>query len=183
MQALDLLLNRSSQPRLQAPSPEGEALENIKQAALRAPDHACLTPWQFIVCQNQGLTRLGEVFERAAKASDKSQKDIERATQLPFRAPMVIVAIAKFTEHNKVPWVEQVASASCAVHAMQMAALAQGFAGVWRTGSYAQNPVVKQAFNLAEQDEIVGFLYLGSSAVKPFPKPSRDSADFFADWN
>ena len=183
MQAIDLLLNRSSQPRLQAPAPEGQALENIKQAALRAPDHACLTPWKFVVCQKEGLKRLGDVFEQAAISADKSDKDIERAPKLPLRAPMVIVAIAKFTENDKVPWVEQVASASCALHAMQMAAVAQGFAGVWRTGSFAQSSTVKQAFDLSEQDEIVGFLYLGSSPIKPLPKPKRDSASFFEDWN
>jgi nitroreductase len=182
MQALDLLLTRSSQPRLQEPAPEGQALENIKQAALRAPDHACLTPWKFVVCQKEGLKRLGEVFEQAAISADKSDKEIERAPQLPLRAPMVIVAIAKFTENDKVPWIEQVASASCALHAMQMAAVAQGFAGVWRTGSYAKDPIVKQAFDLSEQDEIVGFLYLGSSPIKPLPKPKRDSAKFFEDW-
>lgn len=183
MQALDLLLNRSSQPRLQVPAPEGEVLENIKQAALRAPDHACLAPWKFIVCQNQGLTRLGKIFEQAAIAANKSEKEILRAPQLPLRAPMVMVAIAKYSEHDKVPWVEQVASASCAVHAMQMAAVAQGFAGVWRTGSFAQDANVKQAFDLAEQDEIVGFLYLGSAAVQPLPKPKRDSAEFFEHWD
>ena len=183
MQALDLLLNRSSQPRLQAPAPEGQVLENIKQAALRSPDHACLSPWKFVVCQNQGLTRLGKVFEEAAKATNKSQKEIERAPQLPFRAPMVMVAIAKYTEHDKVPWVEQVASASCAVLAMQMAAVAQGFAGVWRTGSFAKDPTVKQAFGLSEKDEIVGFLYLGSSALKRLPKPKKESSAFFEDWN
>ncbi|AGH45400.1 NAD(P)H nitroreductase [Paraglaciecola psychrophila] len=182
MQALDLLLTRSSQPRLQEPAPEGQALENIKQAALRAPDHACLTPWKFVVCQKEGLKRLGDVFEQAAISADKSDKEIERAPQLPLRAPMVIVAIAKFTENDKVPWIEQVASASCALHAMQMAAVAQGFSGVWRTGSYAKDPIVKQAFDLLEQDEIVGFLYLGSSPIKPLPKPKRDSAKFFEDW-
>jgi nitroreductase len=70
MQALDLLVNRSSQPRLQAPAPEGQALENIKQAALSAPDHAGLCPWKFVVCQNKGLTRLGKVFEQAAIAAN-----------------------------------------------------------------------------------------------------------------
>ncbi len=182
MQALDLLLNRSSQPRLQAPAPEGQALENIKQAALRAPDHACLTPWKFVVCQNQGLVRLGEVFQQAAIAANKSEKEIERAPQLPLRAPMVMVAISKYTVNDKVPWIEQVASASCAVSAMQMAAVAQGFAGVWRTGFFAKDPTVKKAFDLSEQDEIVGFLYLGSSAITRLPKPKKDSADFFENW-
>ena len=183
MQALDLLLNRCSQPRLQEPAPDGKILENIKQAALRAPDHACLTPWKFIVCQNQGLVRLGQIFEQAAIAGNKSEKDITRAIQLPLRAPMVIVAIATYTEHEKVPWVEQVASASCAVHAMQMAAVAQGYSGVWRTGSYAQDKSVKQAFALSEQDEIVGFLYLGTSATTSMSKPKKDSSEFFENWN
>ncbi len=183
MQALDLLLNRSSQPRLEAPAPAGQALENIMQAALRAPDHACLSPWKFVICQKNGLKRLGDIYEQAAIASDKSDKEVERASQLPLRAPMVIVAISQYTEHEKVPWVEQVASASCAVHAMQMAAVAQGFSGIWRTGSYAQDSLVKQAFNLADQDEIVGFLYLGSSSVKPLPKPKRDTDKFFEYWD
>ena len=183
MLALDLLLNRSSEPRLQAPPPQGQALENIKQAALRAPDHASLSPWKFIVCQNQGLTRLGNIFRQAAIVANKSEKEIERAPQLPFRAPMVMVAIAKYCEHEKVPWVEQVASASCAVHAMQMAAVAQGFSGVWRTGSFAQDPIVKQAFELSEHDEIVGFLYLGSAAVTRPPKPKKESEAFFEDWD
>ncbi|GAC31456.1 NAD(P)H nitroreductase [Paraglaciecola polaris] len=182
MDALNLLLNRSSHPRLQAPAPAGDELENIMQAALRAPDHACLSPWRFIVCEKKGLAKLGDIFEQAAIDADMTEKEIERAPELPKRAPMVIVAIAKYVEHGKVPWVEQVASASCAVHAMQMAAVAQGFSGIWRTGSYAQNENVKTALGCAEQDEIVGFLYLGTPASELSPKPARDVSEFFEYW-
>jgi nitroreductase len=182
MEALELLLTRGSQPRLQAPAPNAEELENIMQSALRAPDHACLRPWKFVVCQNNGLTKLGDIFEQAAIAADMSSVQIERAPKLPLRAPMVIVAIAKYKEHEKVPWIEQVASTSCAVHAMQMAALSQGYGGVWRTGSYAQNDFVKQAFELNEQDEIVGFLYLGTALTRAMPKPAKSTQDFFEFW-
>lgn len=183
MKGLELLLNRRSQPRLSAPAPQGEALENIMQAALRAPDHACLTPWKFVVCEKAGLDKLGEIFEQAAVNADMDQKQIARATELPKRAPMIIVAIAKYQEHEKVPWVEQVASCACAVQAMQMAAVAQGFAGIWRTGSYAQNEDVKNAFELQENDEILGFLYLGTSAIKTPSPPKRESSDYFSFWN
>ncbi|MGJ8681941.1 NAD(P)H nitroreductase [Paraglaciecola sp.] len=183
MQALDLLLNRRSHPRLQSPAPQGQALENIMQAALRAPDHAGLAPWQFIICQNQGLTKLGDVYKEAAIAGNKSERDIERAPQLPLRAPMVIVAISKYTEHAKVPWVEQVASTSCAVHSMQMAAFAQGFSGVWRTGFYAQDQHVKQALKLQDKDEIVGFLYLGTASCEVQPKPPKNSTEYFEFWD
>jgi len=183
MQALDLLLNRSSQPRLQAPAPEGEVLENIMQAALRAPDHKCLTPWKFVVCTGTGLNRLGKVFQEAAINSDAGESAINRASQLPLRAPMVIVAIADYAEDDKVPRVEQIASTACSVHAMQMAAVAQGFQGVWRTGSYAKNEDVKAAFECKPEDEILGFLYLGSSNVTPMPKPKRDTQQFFSFWD
>ncbi|MDF2180413.1 NAD(P)H nitroreductase [Aliiglaciecola sp. CAU 1673] len=179
MQALELLLNRQSQPRLQEPAPSGPALDNIFRAALRAPDHGNLTPWRFIVCKGKGLTKLGEIFEQGAIAADMSEKDIERAPSLPLRAPMVIIAITQYKEHAKVPWIEQVASTACAVQAMQMAAFAQGFGGIWRTGSYAQNEEVKNAFKLAEQDEIVGFLYLGTSVIPNSPQPSRDPNSYF----
>ncbi|WP_026375165.1 NAD(P)H nitroreductase [Aestuariibacter salexigens] len=182
MQAIELLLNRSSQPRLQAPAPSGEDLNIIMQAALRAPDHACLTPWQFVVCEGAGLGKLGEVFTQAAIVAGKSDKEIDRAGQLPLRAPMVIVAISKYKEHDKVPWVEQVASTSCAVHAMQMAAVALGYSGMWRTGSYAHDDTVKEAFNLNDEDEIVGFLYLGTPVVSPAPKPARDCSEYFSFW-
>ena len=180
---MSLLLERSSQPRLEEPAPQDEQLDNIMQAALRAPDHAALTPWRFIVCTGEGRKKLGDIYQKAAIDEGKGDKDIERAAELPLRAPMVIVAITRYQEHPKVPWVEQVASTSCAVHAMQMAAVAQGFGGVWRTGSYAQSDHVKQALNLAEDDEIVGFLYLGTAVTRPLAKPPKDSADFFELWD
>lgn len=182
MEALDLLLNRRSQPRLKAPAPEGDALENIFQAALRAPDHAALTPWRFIVCEGQGLVKLGSVFEQSAIENDKSAKEIERAPQLPLRAPMVIVAITTYKEHEKVPRVEQVASTACAVMAMQMAAQAQGFNGIWRTGAYAHCELVRKALSLSEEDEIAGFLYLGTPAIDTPPVIRPDSTPFFTYW-
>ena len=182
MQALDLLLNRRSHPRLQSPAPSGDELENIMQAALRAPDHANLTPWRFIVCQGLGLKQLGDIFEQAAIANDMSEKDITRAAELPLRAPMVIIAICQYKEHAKVPKMEQLASTSCAVHAMQLAAVAQGYAGIWRTGSYAEFEEVKRALQLNEHDEIVGYLYLGT-AVSALPdKPLMDTQQFFENW-
>lgn len=183
MQALDLLLNRRSQPRLGAPAPTGEALENILQAAVSVPDHRCLAPWRFIVCTNGGLQKLGEIFEMATINEDKGQEAIQRATQLPLRAPMVIVAICNYTENDKVPRVEQIASSACTVQAMQMAAVAQGFQGIWRTGWYAQDDYVKASLNCKEEDEILGFLYLGSTPLKASPRSPRDLQDIVEYWD
>ncbi|MDM7860594.1 NAD(P)H nitroreductase [Alteromonas sp. ASW11-36] len=182
MNAIDLLLNRQSQPRLQAPAPAGEALQIIQQAALRAPDHAGLTPWQFVIIEGDGLERLGQLFIESVKARGGDQESLARAPLLPKRSPMIIAAATRYTDHPKVPRVEQVQSAACAVHAMQMAAFAQGFSGIWRTGSYAQCDVVKQGLGFSSDEELVGFLYLGSSPISPRQPPKRSADDYFSHW-
>ena len=157
MDALNLLLNRHSQPKLAAPAPSQEALNQILRAGDRAPDHAGLKPWEFIVCEGQGLKKLGTIFEQSALANNLPEKDIARAPLLPLRAPMVVVAIMRYQQHDKVPRVEQIASVACAVVSMQMTAVALGYQGMWRTGSYAYCSSVRSAFDVRKNDEIVGF--------------------------
>ncbi|WP_447867574.1 NAD(P)H nitroreductase [Rahnella bonaserana] len=166
MDALDLLLNRRSASRLAAPAPAGEALQNIINAGMRAPDHGALQPWRFVIAENDGLTRFSEVLRAAAIKDGADEKAIEKATQAPLRAPQIIIVIAACKESPKVPQWEQLLSAGCAVHAMQMAALAQGFNGIWRTGAWTDHPDVRKAFRCGENDKIVGFLYLGTPQLK-----------------
>jgi len=179
MDALDLLLNRRSASRLAAPAPAGEALQNIIHAGMRAPDHGALQPWRFVIAENDGLTRFSEVLRAAAIKDGADEKAIEKATQAPLRAPQIITVIATCKDSPKVPQWEQLLSAGCAVHAMQMAALAQGFNGIWRTGAWTEHALVREAFGCREQDEIVGFLYLGTPQLKAATKVTPpDSTPF-----
>ncbi|WOC24736.1 NAD(P)H nitroreductase [Pseudoalteromonas sp. N1230-9] len=177
MDALTLLQTRQSDPRLVAPGPSQEQLSIIKRAALKVPDHGCIAPWRFIVAQGEALHKLGEIYHQAAVAEQQDARTIERAKSLPLRAPMVIIAIANVVDNLKVPRIEQVQSAGCSVLTMQQAAFAQGLGGIWRTGYFAQSPFVKSALGCKEEDEIVGFLYLGTPEVdckKPVRhEPSR----------
>ncbi|WP_414148656.1 NAD(P)H nitroreductase [Erwinia sp. BNK-24-b] len=166
MDALDLVVNRRSASRLSEPAPKGEALENIIRAGMRAPDHGTLQPWRFIVIENEGHERFSQLLENAARNDNMEEKAIEKAKQSPFRAPMIITVVAHCEAHHKVPRWEQVVSAGCAVMAMQMAAQAQGFNGIWRSGAWTEHEAVRQAFNCREQDAIVGFLYLGTPQLK-----------------
>jgi len=166
MDALDLLLNRRSASRLAAPAPAGEALQKIINAGMRAPDHGALQPWKFVIAENDGLTRFSELLRAAAIKDGADEKAIEKATQAPLRAPQIITIIANCKESAKVPEWEQVVSAGCAVQAMQMAALAQGFNGIWRTGAWTDHADVRAAFKCGPNDKIVGFLYLGTPQLK-----------------
>ncbi|KLV03899.1 nitroreductase [Photobacterium aquae] len=174
MDALTLLLNRRSLPKMTSPAPLGEDLDNILRAGLRAPDHGGLTPWRFIVSHGDGVQKLADILAEAARADGASPEVIDKANKAPFRAPMVITVVAKVAEHDKVPQIEQYLSAGCAAQAMQMAAIAQGYAGFWRTGSWAYHSVVREALGVRGDDMIVGFLYLGTAACREAKVPERD---------
>ncbi len=163
MQAIDLLTQRQSNPQLQLPAPSPEHLALILQAGMRVPDHGGLQPWHFTVVQAKGLHKLSKIFVEAVTLNGADETKLNKTRKMAFRAPMIIVISTKCVEHGKVPKQEQVVAAGCAAHAMQMAAFALGYGGMWRTGDLSYNPYVKSALNVAEQDEIIGFLYIGSN--------------------
>lgn len=166
MDALELLITRRSASRLVEPAPTVEQLQNILRAGMRAPDHKTLQPWQFFVIEGEGRERFSAVLEKGAIAAGSDEKAQEKARSAPFRAPLIITVVAKCEENDKVPLWEQEMSAGCAVMAMQMAAIAQGFGGIWRSGALTESAVVREAFDCRPQDKIVGFLYLGTPQLK-----------------
>jgi len=167
MDALDVLQQRVSCPLLEAPGPTQVQLEQMLKAALRAPDHANLKPSRFIVIEGKGRQRLGELFVQAAlaKKPELSEADQEKTRNKPLRAPTIIVVTAATQEHPKVPRIEQVVTAGAAANNIVTAAYAMGIGAYWRTGGVAFDAVVKQGLGVAEHDEILGFLYLGTPKV------------------
>lgn len=180
MDAIELLLTRQSDSKLSGPEPTTEALTIIQKAALNVPDHAALKPWQFIIAKGDSRNKLGEIYYQAALKNNADERTLQRAKELPLRAPIVITCVAKYKPHAKVPRVEQVQSAGCAVMAMQQAAFALGLGAVWRTGAYAKDAHVKAALNIAEQDELVGFLYIGYSPERVIKKRDIPVDAFFS---
>jgi nitroreductase len=178
LDAAELLLTRQSTPRLVAPAPNESQLTFILDAAARVPDHAGLTPWEFIIATGEGLARLGEIFAAAASANDAGEEQIDKARSMPQRAPMVITVVAKTAPHPKVPLLEQQLAAGCATMAMQQAAFALGLGAIWRTGSFAFDARVNEALGLEPGDQIVGFLYVGTPAVTAPVRPTRPGKQF-----
>ncbi len=179
MDALTLLLTRQSCPRLTKPAPNADQLKVILDAAARVPDHGGLTPWEFIIAEGEGLSKLADIFEAAASQQGADDDFIQKAANMPKRAPMIITVVAKTrSDISKVPEFEQQLAAGCAVMAMQQAAFAQGLGGIWRTGSFAFDETVNKELGLEVDDQIVGFLYLGTPAIEMPLKPQKDGSQF-----
>ena len=179
MHALNLLLERRSCSSLSEPAPDNKALEIILQAALRVPDFQRLRPYRFFIARGDGLDRLGVMMQKAARRSGHSQDIIDRAVRMPKRAPMVVVVAAIHRPHAVVTPLEQQLTAGCAVMAMQMAAFAQGYGGIWRSGWPMFDRGLHADLGLEASDQIVGFLYLGTPAVEADePLPIVNASEF-----
>ena len=170
MEALDALLNRVSAPRLLDPAPTAEQREVLFAAALRAPDHGQLRPYRFLTVEGAARNQLGEILAEAvlAQGGEVTQAALDKARAMPLRAPLVVVVIARLQDHFKVPKAEQLITAGCAAHAIELAAYAQGIGAVWRTG---------------EGEEVVAFLYLGTPQNELRVAPKVDSAEFVQAWS
>lgn len=183
MEALDALLNRVSVPRLTDPAPNAAQREALFQAALRAPDHGQLRPWRFLTIEGQGRDKLGELFAEAVQAKgDASQAALDKARAMPLRAPLLIVVIAKLQDHFKVPKIEQRLAAGCAAHGILIAAHAQGIGAVWRTGDMAFDAHVHKGLGLAENEELIGYLYVGTPMAEPRTAPILETAEYVSAW-
>ena len=180
MDALTALLTRKASPKLVEPAPSQNELSQIYQTALRAPDHAMLRTWRFIVIKGEARNKLGELFVEAMLPKTEKQKN--KLLEAPLRAPMIIVAVSAITEHSKVPAVEQISSVAAAVQNMSLAAHALGYASIWRTGAAAYSDDVKLGLDLKTSDEIVGLLYLGSSPYENISIPEINVEDHFEEW-
>ena len=185
---LNALETRTSTPAVQLvePAPNKEQLEKILQAGLTAPDHAAMRPWRFITIQGDARHKLGEVFAQATlkREPDTPAEKIARTKQKPLRSPLIVVIVATITpDHLKTPEVEQILSAGAAATLIQLAATANGFGSIWLSGPNTYHPDVKAALGVAEKDQIVGFIYMGTPSKPAVAKSRPALTDHLSEWH
>ena len=184
MKAINALLSRTSSSALEAPAPIVEQREIIFQAGLRASDHGRLRPWRFLIIEGSARERLGDVFAESYKRKNPgcTPEKLEKIAAKAISAPLIVVVISRVNEEAKIPAIEQMLSAGAAAQLMLLAAHAQGFAGVWKTGEMAYDKFVHEQLGMTSREKIVGFLYFGTAIALDKPPPVISSADYFVSW-
>ncbi|NJM54292.1 MAG: hypothetical protein HC846_13470, partial [Blastocatellia bacterium] len=72
---------------------------------------------------------------------------------------------------DKIPRIEQVGAVAAGVENMMLTAQALGYGAMWKTGAAAYDAQAKTTLGLAAEDEIVAFLYLGTTALAGIATP------------
>ncbi|MDA9117692.1 nitroreductase [Gammaproteobacteria bacterium] len=182
---LSIIQNRNSHRTLVEPHPSTIEMEEIYKAALRAPDHAWLKPSNFIEIKGDGLNKLSDIFEEFASQvlHINDENILQKYKNAPFRAPMIITLVAKLSNHPKVPYIEQKLSTAAAGQNILNALECLGYSGMWRTGKLAFNQDLVKMMGLDKNNEIIGFLYIGTKSGKEKRLPERNIRDHLTIWD
>ncbi|MBX2836316.1 MAG: nitroreductase [Gammaproteobacteria bacterium] len=186
---LEALQQRRSFPArlLEEPAPTDDQINELLQCAITAPDHGALHPWRFVIIRGNARSKLGEVFAEVLTQDqpNASEEKIRSVRDKPLRSPLIIAVIASIDQHHpKTPPVEQLLSAGVAASQLQLAATAMGFGSIWLTGPNAYHPTVKQQLGVSPDDEIVGFIYIGTATVIPPAKKKQPVlSDHVSEWH
>ena len=179
MNALDNILNRVSARTLTEPHPTQDEMDKVFRAALRAPDHAWLRPSSFIQVTGDGIDKLSEIFEEYAKTVPGIKNEIiTKYKSAPYRAPMIVILINAIKEHPKVPEIEQKLSTAASAQNILLSLNALGYSAIWRTGKLAFNPFIASRLNLEANQEILGYIYIGTTDGTNKKIPELDIEDF-----
>lgn len=181
--ALALITSRQnvSPKRLVAPGPDAEQLARIWEAAAAAPDHGEIVPWRFIVVPVEKRAHLGEVFAQALLDRDPqaAPDQVAQAREKALRAPLLILAVTQLgTRDPDIPAPERMVSLGCAIQNMLLAAHAAGFGAGLTSGQAMRSARMRELFALADGEEPVCFVNIGT-VTKRKPLRSRPGAADF----
>ncbi|CEA03585.1 Putative NAD(P)H nitroreductase YdjA [Jeotgalicoccus saudimassiliensis] len=157
-----------------------ETVEQLLQAAIMAPNHHHTEPWKFFVLQGDGRLPLSRVLAGWAKTrvddpdSEAGQKRIKKLSSKPLIAPTaIVVALSPQEGNEKAIYIEDVSAVSAAVQNILLEAHGMGLGAIWKSGPAYYAEPVKQYFNLTEEEEILGVIFVGESDMKKNPEPKR----------
>ena len=187
METMKTLLSRRSISKLKSPHPSKDEMVDVYQAALRAPDHAWLRPWKFIEITGDSRKKLAQAFIDSTKKTEEIDEErMNKIAALPLRSPMIIVVIAKVNfDKPNVPRLEQIQSTAAAAQNILLALHDKGYGAYWRTGKYSteRNKYISSELSLDNNDEVLGYLYVGTPDVDAPKIPELENENFVTYWD
>ena len=184
--ALHALDARRSVPakQLGAPGPDPATLLRMLASAVRVPDHGKLVPYRFLRITGDARHSLGAFLaERAVQRDPQvSPAQLDKDRQRFSHAPLIITVIASPRPNPKVPEAEQLMTAGCVCFALLQAAQALGFGAQWLTAWMAFDPAVHAHLGLAEDEQIAGFIHIGTPKTAVPERERPDPAALLQDW-
>ncbi len=162
---------RASQNQLSGQGPTKAQWFDVLDAASRAADHGGIKPWRFRIFEGDAREQLGECYWQFAKSEVNELPESKRESFIKkaLRAPSVLMAYASLEDHPKVPEIEQTMAVAASCQQVLLGLESLGYGAIWRTGPVAHSELTKSVLGLQENDQVVGFIYVGQTTEeKPY---------------
>jgi nitroreductase len=151
-------MRRRSYSKVTADAPTHEQLVRLVGAAATAADHSSLRPWRIIELRGDARARLGAAMGEAAGGD---HKEAAKLTEKAMRASLLLAVVASRKPSHKVPEWEQDATAAGVAHFLTLLLHDEGWGVIWRTGHLTRSQPVRRMHELAPNEELLGWLYVG----------------------
>lgn len=187
MELFEAIKTRRSIGRLKKEPVDKAILEEIIEAACWAPSHHNTQPWTFMVMTGEGRKRLGEGYAKVASESlselsgEQLEERLAKERSKAMRAPVVIAAVCSPSDDKRAIYAEELAAVQAAVQNLLLAAHAKGLGAIWRSGEPMYHPLMKDALQLAQDEQLVGLIYLGYADMEA-PPGKRSAAAHKTIW-
>jgi nitroreductase len=160
-------------------------IDAIVTAGAAAPDHGLLVPFRFVEIAPDRRAALADAFEAALRAAQASPsaEDVSRARDKALHGPLLLALIGRFQpQHAKITLTDQWLAAGGALQNMVLAAESFGLGVALRSGHALSSPAMRQAFRLAEGEELLCFLAIGQNSKRQPDRPKPALADVFSQF-
>ena len=152
--------------------------------ASRTPDHGKLSPWRFVVVEDDQRDSLASVLREALAQEDPCATPAHHNKEEEFAhycGTLVVLVSAPVRDH-KIPVWEQELSCGAAGMNLLLAAHALGYVAGWVTGWRAYSPQVTAA--LCEPGErIAGFIFIGEASAEAEDRQRPNLPDVVRNWS
>jgi len=171
---------------MRGPGPSSDELARLLKIAARVPDHRKLTPWRFIIFQDEARQGIGahirSAFEAANPDAPQDRKDFE--AERFMRAPLVVAVVSapKDCPRGTPKW-EQELSAGAVCYNLLLGAQSLGYGAQWLTEWYVYDAAVTAAMGLTESERVAGLIYIGTADTAPQERARPDASEKTVFWS
>jgi len=161
-----------------------EHLDRILKIAARSPDHGRLSPWRFIVIQDEARQVSGERFDAlyAARNPELDMSKSDMWTLYMMRAPVTIVLVSRPDPNSRIPEWDQILGSGAVGMNLISAASAHGYATQWLLKWPGRDPEAAAILGVQAGERVAGFIHLGRQTERPADRARPDLASIVTHW-
>lgn len=146
-------------------------INKLIQAADWAPTHGRTEPWRFIIFDGKGITRFcqdhADLYKAHTEPDRFMQASYDKYKNQGNNASHIIAVFSKRGPKANIQPLEEICATAAAVQNILLSATSMGIASFWSTGGQTLKPAMKAYFQLKEEDQMIGLIYLGYTDQEP----------------